>query len=243
MKQLRNFTMARVGLGRAGDALPVRELLDLRRAHAAARDAVHELLDIPSLLLECEQRGWKSAAVHSAARDRTEYLRRPDLGRVPREAARQVLKPGPFDAVIIVADGLSALAVHHHAIALLERLLPKVCAPEWTLAPLVWVEQGRVAIGDIIGTWLQARFSVVLIGERPGLTSPDSLGAYLTWAPAAGKTDAERNCISNIRSEGLGYDLAAERIFSLMTESRTRRLSGVALKEVERGSISLAPGK
>ena len=138
----------------------------------------------------------------------------------------------------IAASFLSALAIHHHAIALLDCLLPKLRASAWALAPLVWVEQGRVAIGDPIAEWLQASLSLVLIGERPGLTSPDSLGAYLTWSPAAGKTDAERNCISNIRSEGLAYGHAADRIFNLMTESRTRRLSGVALKEAARPSIS-----
>ena len=232
MTPLRNFTMARVQLGRTGDALPVKQLLDLRRAHAAARDAVHEALEVASLRQECEQRNWPTVTVHSAARDRTEYLRRPDLGRRPNDEAKQLLKPGPYDAVILIADGLSAMAVHHHAIAVLDHLLPKLQPPIWTLAPVVLVEQGRVAIGDEIAECLQARLSLVLIGERPGLTSPDSLGAYLTWEPTIGKTDAERNCISNIRPEGLGYEDAAERIFALMTESRTRRLSGVALKEV-----------
>jgi len=231
MNSLRRFTMARVGLGRAGDALPVREVLDFRRAHAAARDAVHERLDVANLRMECGQRGWTCTTVHSAARDRAEYLRRPDLGRTPREEAGEFLPPGPFDAAIIVADGLSALAVHRHVVPVLERLLPKLQATEWTLAPLVLVEQGRVAIGDPIAQWIQARLSLVLIGERPGLSSPDSLGAYLTWNPSPGRTDAERNCISNIRPEGLGYDAAAERIFVLMTESRRRQLSGVALKE------------
>ena len=231
MKHLRNFTMARVGLGRTGDALPSGEVLDLRRAHAAARDAVHERLDIASLRMECRQRDWNCVSIHSQARDRTEYLRRPDLGRLPNLEAKELLHAGPFDAVLIVADGLSALAVHRHALAVLERLMPKLHAAEWTLAPIVLVEQGRVAIGDSIAQGLQARLSLVLIGERPGLTSPDSLGAYLTWAPEVGKTDAERNCISNIRSEGLGYDLAAERIFFLMTASRRRLLSGIALKE------------
>jgi ethanolamine ammonia-lyase small subunit len=156
MKDLRRFTMARVGLGRAGDALPVRDLLDVRRAHAAARDAVHEVLDMVSLRLECEQRGWNPVAIHSAARDRAEYLRRPDLGRIPQPEARGALPPGPFDAAIMVADGLSALAVHRHAVALLGELLPKLREAEWRLAPLVLVEQGRVAIGDAIGSgWRQ----------------------------------------------------------------------------------------
>jgi ethanolamine ammonia-lyase small subunit len=223
--------MARVGLGRAGDALPLPELLDLRRAHAVARDAVHQLLDIASLRFECGNRGWECVTIQSAARDRTAYLRRPDLGRTLNEGAKSALKAGPFDAVLVIADGLSAVAVQRHAVAVLDRLLPKLSAAKWTLAPIVLVEQGRVAIGDPIAELLKARLSVVLIGERPGLTSPDSLGAYLTWAPRVGKTDAERNCISNIRPEGLAYDEAAERIFALMTESRRRRVSGVSLKE------------
>lgn len=231
MNQLRKFTAARVGVGRAGDALPVHELLSLRRAHAAARDAVHERLDVVNLHLDCAQHGWNCVTIHSQAHDRNEYLRRPDLGRLPRDGAQHILTPGPFDAVIIVADGLSALAVHRHAFAVLERLLPKLQEAEWSVAPVILVEQGRVALGDTIGAWLQAALSLVLIGERPGLSSPDSLGAYLTWAPAPGRTDAERNCISNIRPEGLEYDHAADRIFALMTASRQRQLSGIALKE------------
>jgi len=229
MKSLRNFTMARVGLGRAGDALPCRELLALRRDHAAARDAVHETLDVAGLRRECEKRGWRTVTLHSAARDRFEYLRRPDFGRILPEEALERLTPGAYDAAIVVADGLSALAVHRHAIAVLDRLISKLA--DWRLAPLILVEQGRVAIGDPIAQRLRAGLSLVLVGERPGLTSPDSLGAYLTWAPAPGRTDADRNCISNIRPEGLGYDRAADRIFRLMSESRRLQLSGVSLKE------------
>jgi len=229
MKNLRDFTMARVSLGRTGDALPYRELLDLRRAHAAARDAVHERLDVVSLRMECEQRGWDTVAVRSNACDRAQYLRRPDLGRLPDSAAKQTLTPGPFDAVIVIADGLSALAVQRHAIAVLDRLLPKLREGEWKLAALVLVEQGRVAIADTLAQWLKAKLSVILIGERPGLTSPDSLGAYLTWDPSPGRTDAQRNCISNIRPEGLDYDPAAARIFTLMTEMRRKQLSGISL--------------
>jgi ethanolamine ammonia-lyase small subunit len=231
MRHLRDFTMARVGLGKAGDALPTHVLLELRRARAAAGDAVHEALDVASLVQECEGRAWPCIAVRSAARNRAEYLRRPDLGRTLDENSRGAINPGPFDVSIIVADGLSALAVHRHAFAVLDRLIPKLRDAVWTLAPLTLVEQGRVAIGDDIATFLKARLSLILIGERPGLTSPDSLGAYLTWSPARGKTDAERNCISNIRPEGMPYDQAADRLFALIAESRRRRLSGVALKE------------
>jgi ethanolamine ammonia-lyase small subunit len=236
MKDLRGFTMARVGLGRAGDALPTGVLLELRRARAVAGDAVHETLNVAGLGADCEERGWPWVAVRSGARDRAQYLRRPDLGRMLDEESRTVLSavprlPGPFDLCIIVADGLSALAIHRHALAVLDGLMPKLGEAGWTMAPPVLVEQGRVAIGDSIATLLGARLSLVLIGERPGLSSPDSLGAYLTWSPAPGKTDAERNCISNIRPGGLAYGQAADRLFALMTESRRRELSGVALKE------------
>ena len=227
MKRLREFTMARVGLGRAGDALPTRELLDLRRARAAAGDAVHEPLDVAGLMQELAHRGWPSVAVRSAAGSRVEYLRRPDLGRILHQDLRGALTAGPFDASIILADGLSARAVHRHAVAVLDLLLPRLHDAGWTTAPLTVVEQGRVAIGDDIATILEARLSVILIGERPGLSSTDSLGAYLTWSPARGKTDAERNCISNIRPDGLPYQQAAGQLFALMTESRRKRLTGV----------------
>jgi len=231
MKPLRNFTMARVALGRAGDALPTYELLNLRAAHAAARDAVHQAVDIHSLRLECEQHGWKCLTLHSAAVDRTEYLRCPDRGRSLSEPSRRLLAPSPCDAAIIIADGLSALAIHRHALAVLDHLIPKL-TPTWNLAPLTLVEQARVAIGDEIGIALGAKLTLILIGERPGLSSPDSLGAYLTFNPHPGMTDAERNCISNIRPEGLPYDQAANRLYALMTEARRRQMSGVALKEV-----------
>jgi ethanolamine ammonia-lyase small subunit len=230
MKYLRDFTMARVGIGKAGDALPTQVLLELRQARAAAADAVHEALDVAGLVLECQRRGWPSIPVRSAAHDRAEYLRRPDLGRTLHQDSRGLIHAGPFDLSIMVADGLSALAVHRHAFAVLDILIPKLRDASWTLAPLTLVEQGRVAIGDDIGALLEARLALILIGERPGLTSPDSLGAYLTWSPARGKTDAERNCVSNIRPEGLPYDQAAARLFALLTESRRFELSGIALK-------------
>jgi ethanolamine ammonia-lyase small subunit len=231
MRQLRDFTMARVGLGKAGDALPTKVLLELRGARAVAGDAVHAPLGVASLVQECARREWSCIAVRSAARDRTEYLRRPDLGRTLDVDSRAAINPGPFDLSIIVADGLSALAVHRHTFAVLDRLIPKLRDAGWSLAPITLVEQGRVAIGDDIATLLKAQLSLILVGERPGLTSPDSLGAYLTWSPARGKTEAERNCVSNIRPEGLPYDQAADRLFGLLSESRRRRLSGVALKE------------
>lgn len=225
--RLRDFTPARVGLGRVGASLPTRELLAFQLAHAHARDAVHAKLDSQALALELSPQ--KCLLVHSAAADRSVYLRRPDLGRRLSEESRRLLlaERGEFDAVLVVADGLSALAVERHAGAMLHRLE----ALHWNFAPIVIVEQGRVAIGDEVATCLGASMAVVLIGERPGLSSPDSLGIYLTWNPRPGITDAHRNCISNIWAEGLSYDAAAHRLLFLMTEARSRKLSGIALKE------------
>jgi ethanolamine ammonia-lyase small subunit len=169
-------------------------------------------------------------ALASAARNRDEYLKRPDLGRRLSDASRERVAPlrADYDAAFVMADGLSALAVHRHAVRLLELLLSDL---DWRIAPVAIVQQGRVAIGDQIGELLGARMVVVLIGERPGLSSPDSLGAYLTWQPRPGRTDAERNCISNIRAEGLSYAVAAHKLLFLMNESRRLKLSGVRLKE------------
>jgi ethanolamine ammonia-lyase small subunit len=225
MKELRQFTMARVGLGRAGNSLPFRELLDFQLAHARARDAVHFPFDARSL---SEETG--GIVVKSAAGDRGEYLRRPDLGRRLTTESRQRLGElhGNFDAVLVMADGLSPLAVDRHAVDLLRALAPRL--RDWKLAPVVIAEQGRVAIGDEIGSLLGASLAVVMIGERPGRSAPDSLGIYLTWSPRPGRTDAERNCISNIHDAGLSVAAAAELLLLLMNESRTRRLSGVNLK-------------
>ena len=238
LSRLRDFTPARVGLGRAGNSLPTRDLLDFQLAHARARDAVHAKLEPASLLLE-------GVRVASAAPDRTTYLRRPDLGRKLNATSRALLQAQPsggFDAVFVVADGLSALAVHRHAKPLLDAVLPRLQG--WHLAPVVIAEQARVAIGDEIGELLGARLAVVLIGERPGLSSPDSLGIYLTWEPRPGRTDAERNCISNIRAEGLSYAAAAENLIFLMTEARVRKLSGVRLSVIhtQRDYSSLETG-
>jgi ethanolamine ammonia-lyase small subunit len=233
MKHLRDFTLARVGLQRAGNSLATREVLAFQLAHAQARDAVAATLDARSFQLEIESRGWPVLLLASAAADRSAYLRRPNLGRRLSEESRQRMAPcfRKLDVAVVVADGLSALAVQRHALPLLEELTPRLVDADWTSSPLCVVERGRVAIGDEIGQFLNARLVLVLIGERPGLSSPDSLGAYLTWDPAPGKTDAERNCISNIRPEGLGYREAAERIFALLTASRQRQLTGVGLKE------------
>jgi ethanolamine ammonia-lyase small subunit len=212
--------LARISLGRVGHSLPTKELLAFQMAHAKARDAV--LNDLNSLNFAL----YEPLIVHSSALNRATYLRRPDLGR--RLADPEKIERGDYDAVLIVADGLSATAVHRHAGPALDSLLPLL--EGWKLAPIVVVEQGRVAISDEIGELIGAKMSVILIGERPGLSSPDSLGAYLTWAPRVGRTDAERNCVSNIRPEGLKPELAARRIAMLMEAARGQRISGVHLK-------------
>lgn len=229
MRDLREFTTARVGLGAAGDSLPTRALLELRMAHAKARDAVRWPLSFEDLRGRCRERGWASVVVESAARDREEYLRRPDLGRVLGVGSEL---PVCEDAVVfIVGDGLSALAVERHALPLLEVVFRLLGHAAFDGNPVVLVKQARVAIGDEIGFRMGAAVSVLLIGERPGLSSPDSLGVYLTYAPRPGRTDAERNCLSNIHGAGLSYELAAHKILFLIGEMRRRGLSGVGLKE------------
>jgi ethanolamine ammonia-lyase small subunit len=221
---LRRFTPARVGLDRAGNSLTTRELLRFQLDHARARDAVFEELDPRALGLE-------HVLVRSAARDREQFLRRPDLGRQLADESRRLLQRGDYDAALVIADGLSATAVHRHAAAVLKALVPLLESDQWKLAALTVAIQARVALGDEIGEALGAKVIAMLIGERPGLSSPDSLGIYLTWDPRPGRTEAERNCISNVRTEGIGYELAARKLYFLMTEARRRRISGVSLKE------------
>jgi ethanolamine ammonia-lyase small subunit len=232
--RLSDFTTARVGLARSGDALPTREVLTLQLAHAKARGAVHSSIDAQSIGLELRARNNAHVlTVRSRAADRATYLRRPDLGRQLSSESHQLLSSarGEYDVVFVIADGLSALAVHLHAVPLIEavRASREVC--DWKHAPFTIVEQGRVAIGDEIAECLGATLAVVLIGERPGLSSADSLGIYMTWDPHPGRTDAERNCISNIRAEGLGYEAAAMKLTFLMNEARRRKISGVNLKD------------
>ena len=210
---LRSYTAARVALGRAGNGLPTAELLRFQLDHAQARDAVYAKLDLGSL-------GFPHLILRSAAADRHEYLRNPGAGR--RLAPGQTLERTEPDLVLVVADGLSAVAVQRHAAHVISEL---------PAAPCYLVQQGRVAVGDEIGERLGAKLVLVLIGERPGLTSPDSLGAYLTYDPRLGRTDAERNCVSNIRPEGLSYTEATHKLRYLISESLRRKVSGIALKE------------
>lgn len=240
---LRRFTAARIGLGHSGISQPTRAQLDFQLAHARARDAVHEALDTAALG-ETLRQAWPEApsplVLHSAAPDRNVYLQRPDLGRRLDTPSRERLcalrgddaaHERPFDLSIVVADGLSALAVSQNAAPFLQALRARLDAAAWVLAPLTIVQQGRVAIGDEIGQLLGAKLVVVLIGERPGLSSPDSMGLYITWAPTVGLTDERRNCISNVRPAGLGVEEAADKLRWLLGEARQRRLSGIQLKD------------
>jgi len=229
------MTPARVGLGRTGVSQQVRDLLDFQLAHAQARDAVHARMEAAALAAEIAAvSGSEVIRLHSAASDRATYLQRPDLGRKLDEASSAALSAlvktaaVSADLVLIVADGLSALATERHVLPLLIEMLPRLHG--WRLAPVCVVEQGRVAVGDEIGAMLGALLSVVLIGERPGLSSPDSLGAYITWQPRPGRTDAERNCISNIRTDGLRYSEAAAQLAQCLTEARRLEVTGVSLK-------------
>jgi len=222
-----SVTRARIALGRAGDALPTQRLLDFAYAHARARDAVAARVDFAAIATALAPMA--SVRVRSAAADRPTYLRRPDLGRRLGEQPGDSLPTGPFDAVFVIADGLSASAVQAHAAPLLEALLPRLSG--WKIGPAVLAEQARVALGDEIGAAMGAAQVVVLIGERPGLSVPNSLGAYLTHAPQIGRRDSQRNCISNIHADGLSYAAAAGMLAWLMNEARRLQLSGVGLKE------------
>ncbi len=230
---LRRLTAARIGLARSGASLATAPLLDFKLAHAQARDAVHEPLDSARLAGDIAGFGLPVLDVASAATDRQSYLMRPDLGRrlAPDAAAALTPHAGQYDLIIVVADGLSARAVQTHAAPVLADLLPALRTADWRIAPLTIVRHGRVAIGDAIAALLHADCAAVLIGERPGLTAPDSMGAYLTWQPGPQTTDADRNCISNIRPDGIGYRDAAAKLLQLLTAMRRRRLSGVRLKD------------
>ncbi len=230
---LRSLTAARIGLKRTGASLATGPLLDLKLAHARARDAVHEPLDEKRLIADIAALGLTVLAVASAAEDRQRYLMRPDLGRRLAPSAQATLAPhrSDFEVVFVVADGLSARAVQMHAKPVLAEVLPVLRAEGWRIAPLVTARHGRVAIGDEIAVALRADCVVVLIGERPGLTAPDGMGAHLTWQPWSRTADADRNCISNIRPEGIGYGDAAFKIAYILRSMRARRLSGVQLKD------------
>jgi ethanolamine ammonia-lyase small subunit len=231
---LRRLTAARIGLERSGASLATGAMLELRLAHARARDAVHAPLDEARLSADLAAAGWPLLAVSSAVQDRTQYLMRPDLGRQLAPDATAVLashEAGGHDVALVVTEGLSARAVERHGPPLLAALLRQLRTEDWRIAPLTLVRQGRVAIGDAVAQILRARLVMVLIGERPGLSAPHSMGAYLTWQPGPHTTDANRNCISNIRPEGIDPADAALKIMQLMRAMRAREMSGVALKD------------
>jgi len=228
---LRRFTDARIALGRAGSSVPTAPLLAFNLAHAQARDAVHRPLDVDALNAGLTSKGFEAAAVCSAAPARDVYLRRPDLGRMLSEDSATNLEAHTKDTdlVFVIADGLSSSAAATHAIPLIETTIVRLDG--WRIGPVVIATQARVALGDCIGSILKARIVAVLIGERPGLSSPASLGVYVTYDPVQGRSDAERNCISNVRPEGLDYDAAAFKLAWLLNEARARKLTGVKLKD------------
>jgi ethanolamine ammonia-lyase small subunit len=250
---LRQYTAARIGLGRAGISVPTKHLLDFQLAHAQAQDAVHLPLDTQQLITDIEAH---SIVVHSQVNDRSHYLQRPELGRRLSTDSAKLLKQStapsddPYDLAIVIVDGLSSFAIQKNAAPLLQVLTQRLAQQSLSkdkngicrLAPIVIVQQGRVAIGDEVGELLNAKSVLVFIGERPGLSSPDSLGLYLTWAPKVGITDESRNCISNVRQQGLVYQLAVNKVFYLLSEAHQRKLTGINLKERSQDDNSLLPG-
>jgi ethanolamine ammonia-lyase small subunit len=246
--RLRQITPARVALGRAGGSLPTAALLDFQLAHALARDAVHQAFDPGRLARDLAPLGHPIVHLATAAGDRRSYLLRPDLGRTLRTRDAGV-RTEDVDVSITLSDGLSALAAHRQIPPLLGELLPRLKGAGLAIAPLAIVPFARVAVEDEVGALQRARLAIILLGERPGLGSPDSLGAYLVYGPRVGRTDSERNCVSNIRPEGLAIGGAAELIQYLVTQSLRRAISGVGLKDerrlraLEQGAPPDAPGK
>jgi ethanolamine ammonia-lyase small subunit len=240
--RLRRLTAARIGLKRTGASLATGPLLEFQLAHARARDAVHQPFDTARLAADLGALGLPVIEIASAATDMQTFLMRPDLGRMLGDGAAALLAPhrAACNVAIVVAGGLSARAVEQHAAPVLAALLPALKTERWRIAPLTIVRFGRVALGDAVAVALGADCAVVLIGERPGLSAPDSMGAYLTWQPGAHTTDADRNCISNIRPEGIGYADAAFKIAHLLRAMRQRGMSGVMLKD-ESDRLQLGP--
>lgn len=233
-RRLAGITPARIALGRAGTGLPTREVLRFALAHAQARDAVHLPFDSARMASEVAALGFETLEVTSAAPARDAYLRRPDLGRRLSDESRALLEMragAPVDLALVVADGLSSTAIHAQAVPFLSAFKARIAEAGWSVGPVCVASQARVALGDEVGERLNASACVVLIGERPGLSSPDSLGLYLTFAPRAGRSDAERNCISNVRGEGLSHEHAAFKLAWLLKEALARRVTGVSLKD------------
>lgn len=233
-KALNQFTDARIALGRSGASLPTAEVLKFGLAHAQARDAIHQTFDSDTLAEQLAALDLETLTVHSQATDRPVYLNRPDLGRRLDEPSRERLmarRATPHDVLLVIGDGLSSHAVQRQAVPLVKALLPFLATLGLSTGPVVLAHQSRVALGDDIGECLNSKAVAMLIGERPGLSSPDSLGVYLTWKPERARIESERNCISNIRPEGLGYDAAAFKLAWLLEQAFLRRLTGVNLKD------------
>ena len=230
---LQNFTEARIALGRCGTSLPLRESLKFKLAHARARDAVHQPVQMELLARKLEGEKISSLQLTSSVTDREEYLTRPDKGRYLSTRSKELLAPikDNHDIALIIVDGLSAPAIHQSAVGVTCGLLNIIKTTSLTSAPVSLVKNGRVAIGDEIGSLLKAKISLVLIGERPGLTSPNSLGAYLTYNPKPGTTDEARNCISNIREGGLTVTDAIRKIAYLIEMAFNKKYTGVELKD------------
>lgn len=233
--ELKAFTDARIALGRTGASMPTNELLNFSLAHARAKDAVHTPFDRDTLRDKLIGMGREVIYVSSAAPNRSVYLTRPDLGRCLSEESRTMLEelnyPGA-DIAIVIGDGLSSKAVHRQAIPLISHLLPYLNLLKLTVSPIVLAEQSRVALGDEVGRLLKAKLVAILIGERPGLSSPDSLGVYMTWAPDTNRLESDRNCISNIRPEGLSHEKAAFKLAWLIENAFAMRQSGIHLKDM-----------
>lgn len=233
---LKKFTDARIALGRTGVSIPVKENLQFKMAHAFARDAIYTKMDMDALARGMDHLHHPFCLLHSRAQNRQQYLQRPDLGRILSADSfskmQEVPENNTYDICINIADGLSAAAVNLHSIAILTELVPLLKDSGFSISPVCLIEQGRVAIGDETGSYFKAKLSLILIGERPGLSSPDSLGAYITYQPMKGNTDAMRNCVSNIRPQGLSYNAAADKIVYLIKESIRLQISGVALKDM-----------
>lgn len=231
---LQSLTAARIAIGRRGVSIPYKHALAFNAAHAVAREAVYSTLDKKSLKEKIEALGLSVVELQSKITSREHYLQRPDLGRRLCDGSLSILSPAKdcrYDISISIADGLSAMATNQHAVPLLSVLISKLKKANLSVAPVALIDQARVAIADEVGSAFNAKIAVIFIGERPGLSAADSLGIYLTYEPAPGKTDASRNCISNVRREGLSYELAADKLFYLLTKSLQFGYSGVNLKD------------
>ncbi len=241
---LRKLTRARIALGRAGGSVTTREWLDFKGAHAAARDAVNLPFDVPAVQRSIDSLGYPTITCCSAAQDRATFLLRPDLGRQLDDASRETILARTADSesvdlAICVCDGLSTTAIHTAVEPVLARLLPRLAAADWQLGPICIVRNGRVALQDEIGQLCKSTIALTLIGERPGLATACSMGAYVVFDPAPGKTDADRNCISNIHADGLSFQQGAEAIYRLLVAIRSQKISGVLLNAPEGAAQSL----